>query len=132
MNRIKKCILLLTVVFLVLLMLIFVYYLGLIGAFSVLQAKSVSILLRVTFQGDNQFTNILTYVFLFLMVITIVIQTNYLAIALKYFDALYVVPVFQCFWISGSTIGGALFYQELKTFNSLQWAMFPLGVCFKF
>lgn len=74
-------------------------------------AKTVAILLRSTIEGDNQFTQVLTYVFLFLMILTITVQTHYLATALKYFDALYVVPVFQCFWITGSTVGGAIFFQ---------------------
>ena len=101
---------------------------GLFGGQSVLMAKTVAILLRATIEGENQFTLGLTYVFLFAMVFTIVVQTHYLATALKYFDALYVVPVFQCFWITGSTAGGAIFYQELKDFNVLQSIMFPLGI----
>ncbi len=101
---------------------------GLFGGQSVLMAKTVAILLRATIEGENQFKLGLTYVFLFAMVFTIVVQTHYLATALKYFDALYVVPVFQCFWITGSTVGGAIFYQELKDFDLLQSIMFPLGI----
>jgi hypothetical protein len=101
---------------------------GLFGGESVLMAKTTAVLLRATMDGDNQFTKGLTYLFLIAMVATIVIQTHYLATSLKYFDALYVVPVFQCFWITGSTVGGAIFYQELKTFDLMQSILFPLGI----
>ena len=101
---------------------------GIFGSQSVLQAKAVALLFRTTLNGENQFFDVLTYVFLVLMIITIMIQTNYLATSLKYFDALYVVPVFQCFWISGSTVGGAIFYGEYKSFSTLQFVLFPLGV----
>ena len=101
---------------------------GFVGGYSVLFAKIFSVLLKTSIGGDNQFNNGLTYLFLICMVFTIVGQTNYLAASLKYFDALYVVPVFQCFWITGSTFSGAFFFSEFDKFGPLQSAMFPLGV----
>jgi hypothetical protein len=53
----------------------------------------VAELARRSFSGDNQMKYGLTYVFLLLMLITIFSQLHFLAIALSFFDALYVVPV---------------------------------------
>ena len=48
-----------------------------------------------SFRGDNQMIYFLTYVFLACMLFCIFSQLHFLAGALKFFDALYVVPVFQ-------------------------------------
>jgi hypothetical protein len=101
---------------------------GIFGGNSELMAKTVAVLLRTTIAGDNQFIYGLTYVFLIIMGVTIAVQMHFLASALKHFDALYVVPVFQCFFITGSAAGGAIFYHELKDFNVLQSVMFPVGI----
>ena len=61
---------------------------GFMGGISVLMAKIVSCLLKTTITGNDQFTSPFTYLFLVLMIFTIVIQTNYLAFALKYFDGM--------------------------------------------
>jgi hypothetical protein len=69
---------------------------GTIGAQSVLMSKAVMTLLATTARGDNQFSNGFTYLFLACTVATVGMETHFLATALKYFDALYVVRVFQC------------------------------------
>ena len=58
-------------------------------------------------RGDNQMIYGLTYVFLLCMFFCVFTQLHFLALGLRFFDALYVVPVFQCFFISVSTLGGA-------------------------
>jgi hypothetical protein len=57
------------------------------------------------------------YVFLVAMFCTIFAQLHFLALALSMFDALYVVPVFQCFFIGVSTLGGATYFQEFNKFS---------------
>lgn len=93
-----------------------------------LNAKSFVEMLHVTFTGDQQFTNVLTYVFLLMMLLTIYFQVTYLAFALKYFDAMYVVPVFMCFWMGGSTLAGGIFFNEFRDFTLLQGIIFPCGL----
>ena len=100
---------------------------GILGAQSVMFGKAVSELISTTISGDNQLFNPLFYLFLIAMLACVFGQLHFLAIALNFFDALYVVPVFQCFFISGSTIGGACFFGEFDDFNGLQWTLFPLG-----
>ena len=101
---------------------------GILGGQSVMFGKMVSEMLNVTFAGDNQLFSPFFYLFVGCMLACVVGQLQYLAISLSFFDALYVVPVFQCFFISFSTLGGACFFAEFNNFNALQGVFFPLGL----
>jgi len=101
---------------------------GIFGAQSILFGKMVAELVRRSISGDNQMIYVLTYLFLVLMFTTVFSQLHFLAIALSFFDALYVVPVFQCFFITVSTLGGAAYFYEFSRFGALQWVMFPIGI----
>ena len=101
---------------------------GILGGQSVMFGKMVSEMLNVTFAGDNQLFSPFFYIFVACMLACVVGQLQYLAISLSFFDALYVVPVFQCFFISFSTLGGACFFAEFNNFNALQAVFFPLGL----
>ena len=59
---------------------------GTIGAQSVLMSKAVVTLIATSIGGKPQFGNVLVYVFLLAMISTILVQTHFLATALKYFD----------------------------------------------
>ncbi|ETV95553.1 hypothetical protein H310_10995 [Aphanomyces invadans] len=101
---------------------------GVFGAQSVMFAKSTGELLKQSLKGSNQFDKFLTYVIIAALVLTISLETHCLSLGLKYFDALYIVPVFQCFFITFSVIGGAVYFEEFKHFTTTQWIVFPLGV----
>ena len=101
---------------------------GLLGAQSVLFGKMVSELISTTFQGDNQLLSVFPYIFLVCMLAFVFSQLHFLALALTHFDALYCVPIFQCFFILTSTIGGAAFFEEFASFTTLQAIMFPIGI----
>jgi len=101
---------------------------GVFGAQSVLFAKTNAEMMDVSFRGNNQYDQFLPYLFLPAMLFFIFSQLHWMAVALKNFDALYVVPVFQCFFIIVSTLGGAVFFQEFASFSVLQAIMFPIGV----
>ena len=101
---------------------------GALGAQSVMFGKMVSELISTTLQGDNQLFSPFPYVFLVSMLFFIFSQIHFLALALAYFDALYCVPIFQCFFILISTVGGATFFQEFSNFSTVQAIIFPLGI----
>ena len=101
---------------------------GVLGAQSVMFGKMVSSLISTTMQGDNQLFSPFPYIFLISMLFFIFSQIHFLALALAYFDALYCVPIFQCFFILFSTVGGATFFQEFSNFSTMQAIIFPLGV----
>ena len=101
---------------------------GMLGAQSVLFGKLVSELISTTLQGDDQLLSPFPYVFLFCMLSFVFSQLHFLALALSLFDALYCVPVFQCFFILFSTVGGAAFFEEFAAFSLSQSVVFPLGI----
>lgn len=73
------------------------YIKGIWGANSVLFAKSFAELIKYSVKGENEFTNPITYVIVVAMLTTIFMQLHWMAAGLKYFDALYIVPVFQVY-----------------------------------
>lgn len=101
---------------------------GIAGAQSVLFGKMVSELIVTSITDENQMFHLLPYVFIVCMFIFVCTQIHFQAIALKFFDALYVVPVFQCFFVCVSTLGGVCFFKELDTFSAVQAAVFPIGL----
>eukprot|EP00941_MAST-03F_sp_MAST-3F-sp1_P001895 g1895.t1 len=101
---------------------------GLIGAQDVLFAKAFAELVKSTFRGNNQLIYLSTWLIVFMMVACVFAQLHFLAMALKHFDAVYVVPVFQCFFISGSIVAGAVYYREFEEFSFLQGLMFLIAV----
>jgi drug/metabolite transporter (DMT)-like permease len=56
-----------------------------VGSISVMSVKAFGIALKLTFQGNNQFTHPSTYVFIILTTVCILTQTNYLNKALACF-----------------------------------------------
>ena len=73
---------------------------GVLGAQSVLFAKSTAELLKSAFRaGDGDepspFASPMTYVIIVCMFSTIFMQLHWLAVALQWFDAVYCIPVFQ-------------------------------------
>lgn len=101
---------------------------GLYGSLAVLFGKMVAELLGSTFSGVNQMNEPVTYIYALLMLVFVITQLHYMATALNSFDAMYCVPVFQCFFISGSTLGGACFFNEFAAFGLIQAIFFPIGL----
>lgn len=101
---------------------------GFIGAQSVLFAKCSAELIKKTFQGDNQFANWQTYIIILCMFFTIFNQLHWLANGLRLFDAVLIIPVFQCFFITGGVIGGGVFFDELQGLKASMKVLFFLGV----
>lgn len=100
---------------------------GICGAQSILFAKSVAELVKTTAEGDSQFGNVITYVFALAMFASVFLQIHWLAHGLQHFDAVFIVPVFQCFFISVSIFGGGVYFKEFARMNALSLAMFFIG-----
>ena len=43
------------------------------------------------------------------------------------YDALIVIPIYQCLWIFFNIMGGAVAFDEFRTFSTCQMIFFPLG-----
>jgi len=101
---------------------------GAIGAQNTLFAKAVGEALSATIEGDNQFDNGYTYLYLAGLVTSIVFQQHFLAAGLQLFDALYIVPVFQAHFIVFGVLSGGLFYDEFSQYDTLASILFPIGI----
>ena len=47
---------------------------------------------------------------------------------MKEFDAVIMLPVFQCVFVVFTIIGGAAYFGEFESFTRIQIIMFPVGV----
>jgi uncharacterized membrane protein len=98
---------------------------GIFGGFSILHGK---ILLELILYHKKILLSGF-FIFIFLQFIFYLItQQHYLAHALKDYDAKYVIPVFNCFFILNSVISGAIYFEELNDFTFIQSILFILGL----
>ncbi|KAJ0403945.1 hypothetical protein P43SY_009438 [Pythium insidiosum] len=100
---------------------------GIIGAQSELFAKSAIELIKTTVGGTNQFATFGTYAITLSMFTCIFLQIHWLAHGLQSFDAVFVVPVFQCFFISVSIFGGGVYFKDFSNMSSMALGMFFFG-----
>lgn len=93
---------------------------GICGGQSVLLAKSCAEIIKSTAadNGRNEFTNPVTYAIIILIILFIFGQIHILTKGLKWFDAIFVVPVFQCFFITSSVVGGIVYFKEVQHLDS--------------
>jgi hypothetical protein len=108
---------------------------GICGAQSVLFMKILIELFTNTTQQASQTGTIFlgmwqTYPLIMALVACVALQIYWLNLGLARFDALYNVPVFQCFWMLFGVIAGGVFFHEFATFSAFQATMFTLGVSF--
>jgi hypothetical protein len=102
---------------------------GIFGAQSVLFARTVDLL----FVGSTRHGGFFlaypgTYMVVFCLVSSIVLQLYWLNQGLARFESLYNVPIFTSTWIVGTVLGGGVFYGEFADFSVVQAILFPLGV----
>lgn len=102
---------------------------GIIGGQSLLFAKSAVELLKDAFHGSDAFFHIQTYLIIGAMTGCLLLQITYLNTALKNFDSLYVIPVYESYWIIAGVVGGLVYFGEMEQFDQYQRRMFVLG-CF--
>lgn len=101
---------------------------GTMGGQSVLFAKSTAELLKSALHGDDCFQQYPTYIIIVALVLCLLCQMHYLNCGLVHFDALSVVPIYQAYWIISGVMGGAIYFQEIRTFSVHQACMFVLGI----
>ncbi|KAJ4960121.1 hypothetical protein NE237_020031 [Protea cynaroides] len=100
---------------------------GAVGSCSVLFAKSLSNLLRLTMSNGYQLHGWFTYSMLLLFLSTAGFWMARLNKGLSIFDAILVVPMFQITWTFFSICTGFVYFQEYQVFNALRTTMFILG-----
>ncbi|CAD6244416.1 unnamed protein product [Miscanthus lutarioriparius] len=105
---------------------------GAIGSCSVLFAKSLSNMLRLTMSSRYEFHSWLTYSIVFLFLCTAGFWMARLNEGLSLFDAILIVPMFQIAWTFFSICTGFVYFQEYQVFDTLRIIMFVLGMTFVF
>lgn len=101
---------------------------ALFGSFATLFSKSVMEFIDKTALGDNQFVYPLTYLFIFLLLLTICAQILWLNRALKHFESLLIIPMFHVFWLSFSLITAGIYFDEFSRYSILQILPFVAGI----
>lgn len=101
---------------------------GAVGSHSVLFAKSMSILLRLTMEGDSQLDGWFTYLVFVLFVGTASFWMARLNDGLAMFDAILIVPMLQIVWTFFSIFTGFIYFEEYRVFDKFRAAMFGVGI----
>ncbi|KAL3630900.1 hypothetical protein CASFOL_023884 [Castilleja foliolosa] len=101
---------------------------GAVGSCSVLFAKSLSNLLRLSFSSGYQLHNWFTYSIVLLFFSTAGFWMARLNEGLSLFDAILIVPMFQIVWTFFSICTGFVYFREYQVFDALRTTMFILGM----
>ncbi|CAI9111650.1 OLC1v1011933C1 [Oldenlandia corymbosa var. corymbosa] len=101
---------------------------GAVGSCSVLFAKSLSNLLRLSFSSGYQLHSWFMYSLVLLFLSTAGFWMARLNEGLSLFDAILIVPMFQIVWTFFSICTGFVYFQEYQVFDILRTTMFVLGV----
>ncbi|KAL7106521.1 hypothetical protein ACP275_06G000200 [Erythranthe tilingii] len=101
---------------------------GAAGSCSVLFAKSLSNLLRLSMSSGYQLHSWFTYSMLLLFFSTAGFWMARLNEGLSLYDAILIVPMFQIVWTFFSICTGFVYFQEYQVFDALRTTMFILGM----
>lgn len=100
---------------------------GSIGGNTAVYAKASIELVKTTIKGNNQFKFGGTYFMIALMIVCVVAQLKFLNGGLKRYESLYVVPVYQVFWITCGVLGALFYFNEVAAISKKDLGLFCLG-----
>jgi uncharacterized membrane protein SirB2 len=80
------------------------------GSFTVMGCKGIGVAIRQTIHGDNQFTDWMTYVFLAVVFICILVQMNFLNRALDIYNTAVVTPIYYVFFTTCVIVASIVLY----------------------
>jgi hypothetical protein len=100
---------------------------GSIGGNTAVFAKASIELVKTSIKGNNQFIYAGTYFMIFLMVVCVLAQLKFLNGGLKRYESLFVVPVYQVFWITCGVMGALFYLDEVSSISNRDLGLFCLG-----
>jgi len=109
---------------------IFCFTSSIVGVQTPILGKSMSLLLRDTISGINQFKGVYPYVIGVLFIIFGSVWLWRYNLALKKYNILYVMPVITACYIVLNIVGGGIYFQEFVNFTIVSWTIFSIGGCF--
>ncbi|KZC09053.1 PREDICTED: magnesium transporter NIPA2 [Dufourea novaeangliae] len=90
-----------------------------VGSLTVMSCKGLGLALKETISGyNNGFTNWLTWVFLFSVILCISVQMNYLNRSLDLFDTTIVTPIYYVFFTTLVLIASAILFREWENMST--------------
>uniref|UniRef100_A0A7N0U3M0 Probable magnesium transporter n=1 Tax=Kalanchoe fedtschenkoi TaxID=63787 RepID=A0A7N0U3M0_KALFE len=95
---------------------------SLMGSLTVMSVKAVSIAMKLTFSGSNQFGYFQTWIFTLIVVFTCVTQINYLNKALDTFNTAVVSPVYYVMFTSLTILASMIMFKDWASQNASQIA----------
>ncbi|KAJ6824890.1 putative magnesium transporter NIPA1 isoform X1 [Iris pallida] len=126
-----SCVVLLLVVFLIVRlvplygqthMMVYVVICSLMGSLTVMSVKTVGIALKLTLEGANQFVYVQTWFFLFVVIVCVLVQMNYLNKALDTFNTAVISPVYYVMFTSFTILASMIMFKDWDTQNASQIA----------
>lgn len=101
---------------------------AILGTQAVLQSKTLSVLLQVTFTQENQFAQPTIYIVLASWLFFVSFWLNRLNRGLELFPPLFIIPVLQVFFILFAIVSGGIFFSEFVSFGPAEYAGFIIGI----
>lgn len=98
-----------------------------VGSVSVMSIKGFGIAVKLTFQGNNQFTHPSTYVFAIVVAVCIVTQMNYFNKALDQFDTSIINPLYYVTFTTATLCASFILFKGFNTTNAVNTISLILG-----
>lgn len=89
-----------------------------VGSISVMAIKAFGIALKLTLNGNNQFSHLSTYLFIVVVTICIMIQINYFNKALEQFDTSIVNPLYYVTFTTATLTASFILYRNFDESNT--------------
>ncbi|RLL97097.1 hypothetical protein CFD26_102582 [Aspergillus turcosus] len=99
--------------------LIFISICSTVGSVSVMSVKAFGIALKLTFNGNNQFTHASTYVFLIVTAFCILTQMNYFNKALNQFSTSIVNPLYYVTFTTATLCASFILFKGFNTSDAV-------------
>ncbi|KAF8906746.1 magnesium transporter NIPA-domain-containing protein [Gymnopilus junonius] len=94
---------------------IYISICSLVGSVSVMAIKGFGVAVKLTFDGNNQFTHTSTYVFMLVVAISIMVQMNYFNKALDTFSTNVVNPLYYVGFSTCTIVASLILFQGFNT-----------------
>ncbi|EPQ27507.1 uncharacterized protein PFL1_05045 [Pseudozyma flocculosa PF-1] len=95
--------------------LVYISICSLVGSISVMSVKGLGVALKLTFDGNNQFSHPSTYCFLIVVVVCILTQMNYFNKALDQFNTNVVNPIYYVTFTTSTLLASFLLFRGFNT-----------------
>lgn len=92
--------------------LVYIGICSIIGSLTVMSVKAIGIAIKLTLEGANQFKYFQSWVFAMVSVTCIVIQLNYLNMALDTFNTAVVSPIYYALFTTFTILASAIMFQD--------------------